>query len=237
MAVWLILFFLVLSISFVLALRSMNDYQELPWSKTSAYALFLIRKPLFLTAEVLKNLHEKLLPEKMLLSLERLGRGARVAVVVYGPEAILHPLKDVLGLLELEDYSQKIAGREAGAAVWEMGLKSSLQELTEGEAVDFPVPEEKEEIFWQLVLSPQKNGSFKAVARALVLADNHAQAQFLEEKVIKSLAPKGLAVLPQPYSADQRFKVYQQRSIPKSSEVGGELNLRGPQIRSLLGIG
>lgn len=235
MLIWFTLFFLVVAISFVLALRSMGDYQELPWSSSASYTLYLVQNPHLVTTEILTDLHEKLISQNWLISFERLARGPKSALVIYGPEPVLHPLKDTLRLLELEDYSLKASQTDQNKTIWEMGVKNT-QSLKLTSNTEQPKLGEKEELWWQLVLSPQKQSNFKTVIRALVISDSHTHSQALKDEQVKNLAQFGLAVLPEPYSLDQLIKFYQQRSMPKSHEVAADLILDPAQVRLLLSL-
>ena len=58
MTLWIILFLLSVGISFVLALRSMRDYQEIPQKSDLDYGLFLIRRLDNFDAKLLDSMRE-----------------------------------------------------------------------------------------------------------------------------------------------------------------------------------
>ncbi|MFH0937623.1 MAG: hypothetical protein V1808_05035 [Candidatus Daviesbacteria bacterium] len=156
MIVWpiiFLLFSLVMVVSLVLAFRSMSDYQERPLSLGLPYALYLVQKPEGLTTEIINRIHEGCLLDRLIISLERLFRGERTALVIFGPTKILRPLSEDLGLLEIEDYSLKVDGE---FSAWEMGIKKEPESFLSLESFLKTIPAllEKEQIWWQLVLQP-----------------------------------------------------------------------------------
>src|SRR3989338_5569825 len=105
MILWLALFILVIAISFILALGSMREYQEIPLKSKEEYGLFLIRNIVNLDAALLESLREHIAKDGLLLSIERLFRGQKAALTIFGPKRILENFKAELSLLELDDYS------------------------------------------------------------------------------------------------------------------------------------
>lgn len=216
MLIWIVIFAIVLGISFILALRSMGDYQELPQQTKTPYSVFLVRQPQALTAELLKQLHKGIIKEHLILSLERLYKDQREALVVFGPVKVLQRFSNVLGLLELEDYSQKI---EAGQS-WEVGTKNGLKQ---GSGAKFEMPEflSNEQFWWQIVLDAQntQETNFKAVIRAVLQTEDHKRAVELEQKLSKIGTEIGLVVLPKEYTSAQIINFYQQRSVPQTASL------------------
>lgn len=150
----------------------MGDYRENPAAATSRYSLFLVRNPQALTMEVMEDLHKATLKDKLILSFERLYKGAKSALVVYGPLSILQPLISQLELLELEEYSRKLepnqiqAGALApnaldGVMAWEVGSKRAPHEILEVRDLINQVPQlgEHEEFWWQVVVQPVSSSS------------------------------------------------------------------------------
>ncbi|RJP45826.1 MAG: hypothetical protein C4584_02750 [Armatimonadetes bacterium] len=215
MLIWVVLFILVVLISFFLALKSMADYREQPANLTTTYSLFLIKKPEALTVELLEQVYRKLLSEGFILALERLFKGGKTALVVFGPvEHLLH-YNTILGLLELEDYSRK---SKAVTLAWEIGIKKSattdkLEQLFE----KIPVLEQDEELWWQLILQPQKPGPeqslFRAAVRVVIQAADEKKARLLKQKIIDAIVAHGLVQLPQTYTDDQILNFYKDRAF------------------------
>ena len=107
MIIWIILFVVVLGISLFLAYESMANYHENPRHNTITHTLFLIRKPENLTSDLLKKIYQQAQKDRLTVSFERLIKGSREALVVFGPAVLLSHLT-ALDLLELEDYSKRI---------------------------------------------------------------------------------------------------------------------------------
>ncbi len=159
MILWLALFALVVAISFVLALQSMHDYHEFPQYSGSDYGLFLIRNTAGLTTSVLDSIHNRILQNGLIVSLERLFKGTQSALVIFGPKEILTNFSSQLNLLELEDYTH--VDREHVSA-WEVGVKASQFPPDQAQKIDsffdsFPMLSEAEQFWWQLTLQAQPN--------------------------------------------------------------------------------
>ncbi|EKD84968.1 MAG: hypothetical protein ACD_38C00123G0003, partial [uncultured bacterium] len=89
MILWLILFLLIIGISFILAFRSMKDYQEIPKASKVEYGLFLIRRTDSFDAGVLGSIGKFMLDNSLIISLERLFKGNKAALTIFGPKEIL----------------------------------------------------------------------------------------------------------------------------------------------------
>ena len=220
MIIWFA-FFLVLLVSLILAYKSMEDYRETTIGLGVDYSLFLIRQPQALTEQIIQSLHQEILKEGLILSWERLFKGSKSALVVFGPVNLLQPFSTRLGLLELEDYSQKLTPQHlTGVTCWEVGTKHSpsaplsLNNLFK----EFPQLQVEEEFWWQVVVQP-KLSHFQSVIRAVVVAANQKKAQELQESLSKIGGEAGLALLPQPYAVSQLVKFYQDRALPHNLTV------------------
>lgn len=263
MVIWIVIFFIILIISFFLALKSMADYQELPTSSTnSQYSLFLIRQPQALTLDILNKLYAGSLKNNYVLSFERLFKGEKKATVVFGPAALLQSFTQELGLLELEDYSKKEGGE---MVAWEMGAKNLGGNLTSSENLIIQIPglHETEEFWWQLVLQPSKNGllgnikglggltgqkaaktegefTLRGTIRAVLRADDRQRSQSLQPDLTKIGHNLGLALLPQAFSSPQIVKFYQERALPQTHLAATKrpiLVLNINNLRALLDLG
>ncbi|MBI2600289.1 hypothetical protein HYW43_05220 [Candidatus Daviesbacteria bacterium] len=235
MILWILLFILVLAISFVLAVQSMKDYQEIPSQAGEEYGIFLIRKPFQFSSDVLASLHRDCLNLGLIISFERLVKGAKSALVIYGPKKLLVNHQKMLDLLELEDYA---TNAKDGISAWEVGLRGSKKPTTEDVKnyfKMFPSLSENEQFWWQLVLSPNKETvfpdgnketlfpdgnkdlpnttkSFQAQIRAVLLSPDQDKRVNLA-KMLQNLVPEKLTKLPKAFSDAQIIDFYQKRSL------------------------
>lgn len=256
MFIWIFLFLIIVAISLVLAIQSMADYHKEPRHLSTAYSLFLISKLSNLNSETLNKLYKSTLAEGLIISFERLFKGSRTALTVFGPKEILKPFTEDLGLLEIEDYSRKTSivldkdlnsGKQPLA--WEVGLKLQAQEGKPLENIFVGLPElgDEEEFWWQLVLQPMKKKhkdldvSFQAVIRAVTLSESQERTQELQKEYLKIGKEQGLALFPQAYSTLQLIKLYQERTMPSGSTFLGmqkkiALMLKPKEVISLVDV-
>lgn len=220
MLIWLFLFFIVVAISFILALRSMRDFWDSPADLKITYSLYLIRNPQGLTTEILNDLHQRSLKEGFIFSLEKLFKGEKKALVIFGPANILKTWGEVLSLLELEDYSLKVDMNHIQA--WEVGWKvgeTGFNPVNESSSVQIDL-NENEQFWWQVVVRPikrdqgeKKAGVFQVVLRAIVISENKERTKQLRDTLGKIGSKEGLAALPQAYSTNQIIGFYQKRAL------------------------
>lgn len=157
MILWLTLFLLIVGISFILALRSMKEFHEIPRKSQADYGLFLIRQIKNLDARLLDSLRQLLIAEEAIVSLERLFKGRQAALTIFGPKNILAKFQTELDILELEDYTAGF--RENEMVVWEI-------EAGEIFKLNPPQLEAEEQFFWQVILA----GKNQVQIRAAVLS-------------------------------------------------------------------
>jgi len=112
-----ILILAVVLTSLVSAYLSMRDYRDLP-DRKHPYSLFLIRNLANFTPELLKQLYDDAKKHGIIISFERLFKGNQEALVIYAPKNLLDNYKELLGLLELEDYHEKL--KERDVLSWEL---------------------------------------------------------------------------------------------------------------------
>ena len=172
MLTWILLIVIVAIIAAVLAFKSMGDFQETPAKFSQRYSLFLIHKPEALTNELINELWKKALPSRQILAFERLFKGDKEALVVFGPINLLLAYSEVLGLLELEDYSKqkRIAeGQKQSILAWEVGTKNSPYDLVILKNFRSFVPKlmPHEEFWWQMVLQPLNSGWEEALGKSV----------------------------------------------------------------------
>lgn len=249
MVIWVLLFLIILAISAFLAFESMVDYREHPLNFKIGYSLYLVSKPQMLTPEFVNQLYLSMIEDNLIFSLERLFKGQKRALLVYGPSNKFRQFVNFLGLIELEEYSRKIEidQLEAQAPIfaWEVGTKNSSGEVAVSSLLSYmPQLNSNEEFWWQVVLQPyktwnvlrlmkreEKKDGFKAIIRAVVKADDRKRAASLQDELTKIGADQGLLPLPQIYTTSQVIKFYQERMMPfnltlnlKTEEVIGFLS-------------
>ena len=217
MILWLALFFLVMAISFILAFQSMREYQEIPLKSKEEYGLFLIRNITNLDAELLKSLREHIATDGLLISIERLFKGQKAALTIFGPKRILENFREDLGLLELEDYSLNLNSNDMH--IWEMGTKSKQALPRTSIFKNLPSLAEEEQFLLQVVLGPKdgKNEAFQSQIRAAVYSKDPARRRELAH-LLQNMTSEGLIKIPRPYSSEQMTSFYRLRSLGKDSQ-------------------
>lgn len=149
MVIWLILFFIVLSVSLFLAYRSIKDFQILPPYSVNT-GLFLIKNTKGLTEEVLKGLFAGMVREGSTISIERVFKGSESALLVFGRKSLLMPYSSILDLLELEDY---------------INIKGQMVFFEE----TMPPLRPNEQFWWQMVLFAKlEESKFKVQIRTAI---------------------------------------------------------------------
>lgn len=190
----------------------MKDFEEAPEDFGGKVGLFLIRNTQALDSNIFGLLHQQTTQAGQIISLERLVRGGESALVIYGPNGVLQHLNPTLALLELEDYSKNIGSK---VLAWEMKLKSPHPGSIFS---DFPKLEDREQVWYQLLLQAQKGKSkdpmdklFRAQIRVAVLSDDLKRGKLIAEILQQS---KGsLSKLPQAFSTRQIMDFYKRRSM------------------------
>lgn len=218
MILWFVLFALVVAISFVLAAKSMRDFTEIP-PANQQYGLFLIRKMAGLSGQFIDSLHDDSLQTGLNIAFERLFKGNRCALVVFGPRKPLLKYQDSLDLLELEDYTN-VSSEDT--FVWEIGIKST----GEGQKVFDNLPQflETEQFWWQLVLWAGKSApQFHTQIRAVLISADLERRKDLTQKLQSVLSDK-LIKLPKAFSNTQMLDFYKKRSFQKNAQKNPQLN-------------
>lgn len=224
MTLWFILFGLVVAASFVLALRSMADFEEIPEDKKDEYGLFLIRHPSALNLSLLDSIHEQILRQDLIVSFERLIKDRETALVIFGPKEVLSHFANVLNLLELEDYTRNLNGQ---ISAWEMGVKKPHQEMVmENPFADFPPLEKDAQFWWQIVLLAKKDGEdryFEGQVRVVASGKGASNLQ--------NLKLGDLIKVPKPFTSEQIWEFYRKRSFFRSKH---NLRIKFPLLLPLL---
>ena len=206
MILWFVLFGLVVLISFVLALLSMREYHEIP--KESDYGLFLIRKPTELTGKFLDSI-QRILDSKV-LSIERLIKGDQSVLVMFGPRSLLLENKDLLDLVELEDYT-RIGSRNVSC--YEVGNSEKM-------FTNLPKLLHSEQFWCQFLLSSKADGVYFCQTRIAVVADTERR-RVITEKFLK---------IPKTFSNEQMLDFYKKRIFRNDS---GNASLKSSEMAEL----
>ncbi len=199
MLFWIILFLIVVALSFILAFLSMKDYKAAPKDFKSDYGLFLIRNSKNLSPQILASISQKE-GKNHIISVERLIKGIQAALVIYAPKELLAPFLETLNLLELEDYTDL---DPQSITLWEIGTKQEQVSLYEP-PFNIPVLKPDEQVWEQIVVK----GNLVQIRVAAVAANLSRRKQILE-----SLVKSGFLKVPRPYSAEKMLKFYKLRSI------------------------
>jgi len=198
MIFYLLIFFIILSVSLVLAYLSMKNYQEIP-DALKEYGIYLVKKPNFLTLQVLGMLLD--LCQGKLLSFERLFKGNLQVLVIFGPKKILSErFSEILGLLELEDYT-RVSG---DLIAWEVGRKET-GEFAGDIFKNFPALDEDEQFFWQVIL----NGNHGQIRAVLFVQD--IERKKILVSTLENIGGKLLHKIPKPFTSAQIFENYRKR--------------------------
>jgi len=219
MIIFLGLFLIIVAISFILAYRSMQDFQEVP--SIGKNGVYLIQNPVALTTDLISDIGNKAQGE--VVSFERLFKGAQSALVIFGPKQVLESFAE-LNLLELEDYT----GVPTPKLAWEMGIKNGGLELTDSPFSALPQFLTDEQLWWQLIL--QNQVSWQAQIRVVLVVNDPARQKELSSSLQK-LAQ--VVKVPKPLSSEQIYRQYTKRVLSVLSQK--PLLLTSEQILKLLG--
>lgn len=260
MIIWLALFLIIIIISFVLAYNSMKDFEEIPHHATQS--IFLIRNIAALNYGLFNNLHQELLKNQSVISVERIFKGSKAAYILVGPKN-LETLLPELNLLELEDYAEE----SAGMIVWDLIGKDKIKFHlnTEEQLANFseslPTLTDAEQLWLQLIIKPEKGNIWQKLGDKKLLKDQTADpaikeyALEKEDKVLftadirlalkaeeprlkelvdslTNLSGGNLVKLPRPLSTTEMFNLYKKRGFFKDGKDG--MYLTGDEIVSLL---
>lgn len=218
MILWLILFLLIIAISFILALLSMRDYQEIPEKSQEEYGLFLIRQTENFNAKFLDAIREFMPAKGLIISIERLLKGNKAALTIFGPKMILQKFINELNLLELEDYVSDL--ETAGVSVWEVGVKTANKpdmENLNNIFKNLPALTDEDQFFWQVILMQGEGLSFQTQIRAAVYSKEPARRQKLAS-ILQNLNAGELIKVPRPFSEEQMINFYRLRSLSKDNK-------------------
>lgn len=208
MILWVVLFVLIVAISLVLAAQSMRDFSELP-AKEAEYSLFLIRNTQNLTPQVLDAIRQELRESHSFISFERLFKGNKSALAVFGPRLLLLNHQTSLDLLELEDYSRTSYSENLSA--WEMVVKKDAN-LEERIFSSLPQFSENDQFWFQVVIP----SSFRPQITCVFLSSEHDYKQTTLHN-LQNISTS-LHKLPKAYSNPQILEFYQNRGYRKDNQ-------------------
>lgn len=200
MIFWIILFALIVLISFLLALRSMADFAQNP--APERYTLYLIRRPQALTESILDAMHGLLRKDSLTISLERLIKGKQSALVIYGPIKIFKSFP-ALDLVELEDYAE---GSLENLQAWQMGVRHKNKFESISYFQGFPPLLPNEQFWWQLILKPQEKEEkyFEGQVRVIVKSERDLWQKRTAGELVK---------VPKPFSRQQLVDFFKKRTF------------------------
>lgn len=231
MLIWVFLFLLNITVSFYLAWRSMKNYRQRPHHFRTDSGVFLVQNPTLFNQELLENLMESAKSQGIIISFERLFKGNKNALVLFGPSGFLSAYKGPLLLLELDDYSQKFTQDTQGLLVWEMITRDLPQNPIHISVQDNLDLAPHEQFWWQIILQPS---SGEYVIRAVVLAQNDKRAASLHSHLATQLESASLIPLPRTNKRAGMVGFYKDRALGQKDLLGHTDNLGAKEVLFLL---
>ncbi len=213
MILWVALFLLIVIISFILAMQSMRDYQEIPQQSKEEYGLFLIRQTASFNPEILNSILKMITAEGLIISLERLFKGSESALAIFGPKKHLVKFSGDLSLLELEDYAARLESKDL--STWEVGVKDKARfdpYTPDNITNNLPKLDKEDQFFWQIVLNQHQTQ-----IRAVLYTKDKEKRKVLAP-LFHNLKLGGLIKVPRPFSHEQMMVSYQLRSLSRDSQ-------------------
>jgi hypothetical protein len=146
MLIYLISFVVILVVSFILALKSMKDYDKKTHFSESRGSLYLIRNPKAISEQLIQELSDLSLKHNTTFAIERLFKGQKSALVIFGKSNLLTNFPS-LDLLELEDY---VHNHPNISDAWSVNPV--------GNRLDFGLDlSESDQVWWQVVIGRSKD--------------------------------------------------------------------------------
>ena len=184
MIFYLIFIFLIIAISVFLAYISMREIYDYP-EGGNINGLFLVRNPRAFDLVALNYLQKAIKKENQILSIERLYKGNKSALVVFGPRKILEQLKE-LDLVELEDFT-RVSKKKVSA--WE--IKKTPPMAGRLNLV------EEEQVWLQYVVQA-KDLAFKLQMRVVHISEDQKKpnsVKVFKDFLERSITPLGKGVI------------------------------------------
>jgi hypothetical protein len=227
----------------------MRDYQEAPSPKV--LEIYLIQNPEAFDTHILNEIHTLTKNNKEIITVERLFKGEKSALLISGTKHILEKFKPALNLLELEDFT-KVSEDQVSA--WEIGVKNQIPRPLSITNIFGSLPKinEDEQFWWQLTLQSQskKNGfitmleksllgkkpisddSFQCQIRAVVISADATRRQQLTEE-LESLGQGVITKIPRPLNSGQILSNYRKRAIIPADKY--LITLNSEEVMQLVG--
>ncbi len=236
--IYLVALIIIIGVPFLLAWRSMRDFQDKPSPKVT-YGTFLVQHPEVLNGDFFQRINHLGLDRQFkkrinpfVFALERLAKGATRALVFFGPKELAREFPE-LSLLELEDYTQKIAANRLQCFELSLRKNARLADLKthQLELLKHFQIDESEYLFLQMVLVPSANELFQAAVRVVVSAkESNRRVEIARQFEQKTKSQINLGRSAKRRSSSENFQSYQRRSlIPAQIEkftLPGELILK-----------
>lgn len=228
--IWIVLFFIIILISAVLAFRSMRGYEDFP-EDGSVNSLFYIANFQNFTLGTLQKLHDFYSDRDDFFSLERLYKGKDKALAIYGSRDLTQLLPE-LNLVEIEDYlageDELLSGQLSDKKVsvndsltWVIEPKNSPKKALQiGQEIKQVELLERQKFFIQCVCMGLKNKSepfFQSTLRIMVADTDSMERVALAKKVENAfLASTGLNKFTDNFPEAKKFESFKLRSlVPK----------------------
>lgn len=201
-------------ISLILAYISLTDYQYQPADTKESYGLFLVQKSHLVDDKAISELYLKLRPKRLMVSFERLFKGGKRALVVYGPLSVFRDFQDRWGLVEIEDYS--LTTHPDNTTLWEAKARTLPKRVW---AVSSLVGEGallslEEQFWWQVILKPEdRKEAFLSSLRGVAVSGGLSLSRERGNQLIEVLKEAGLVRLPTRYVQRELLTFYQKRVL------------------------
>jgi hypothetical protein len=245
--IWIILFIIVIVISFILAYRSMKDFKEIPITPNLEYGLFLVKNTALFNLAYLSRIHKFITEQKSIISFERLLKGEESVLVIFGPKNILTSFPE-LELMELEDFLLPVSSPQnfddpnKVSVNQTMGFQISSKQDPKKSLIVAPdflknlSLGENQRLFWQVVVSGLKEDSnFQVTLRALVNEPNAGTRAELAKKISAHIVEKTELNLSQRDETTSKvFDDFKKRALVPS-EVA-KFNVTSDELSGLLGL-
>lgn len=235
--IWLIIILAIVIVSFVLAIRSMRTYKEIPTTKYP-YGVFLIQnESLVLENGILNKLYEFCAQSNAIVSLERLFNGSQKALVLFAPQNIGQFIPE-LALLEIEDYLTKNTSQSItknNAVVWSIKPKDESALILKPEFMKNVQLNSNQNFFWQIIMTAAKKDFHFQVNIKSMIIDPDVQKRVELAKTINSYITEFSSLEKKQKSSDSitlLFDEYQKRVITPSEAEGFVLSTQ--TIKQLL---
>lgn len=242
--IWSLIILSILAISVFLAVRSMHDFQEDPARAGLEYGLFFIQKPGALIT-LLPTLYSQLLKERLIVSFERLNRGGKIALVWYAPKLIAGKYDKELGLVEIDDYTNKTDRKNVSVLEFK---PTQVTDSTVRTVATVSASEDAqiEQVWWQLVIQPaspvwteklshfiwhgsfgqesvKEGNQFYGVARLVVVGENSRKREEYWLKASQQAKASGFEPLRSVYTSAQKLQYHSKRLLPIAQVIKTQL--------------